>query len=51
MEQKRIEVKRQELHSLIEQNANYSAIYKASIELDLLINEYYYNNGYRVLGA
>ena len=36
-----IEELRQELYKLISQNDSYENIYKISIELDKLINEYY----------
>lgn len=40
--QLRIEVVRQQLYELIDENANYDSIVNKSIELDLLINCYYH---------
>lgn len=37
--------KRDELNALIENGADYDTIYKISVELDLLIEEYYRNEG------
>lgn len=37
-----IEMLRQQLHKLIDQNASYDAIYLKSVELDLLINKFYF---------
>lgn len=36
-----IEMLRQQLHLLIDENASYDKIYTKSIELDLLISEFY----------
>jgi hypothetical protein len=36
-----IEMLRQQLHSLIDQNASYDTIYSKSVELDLLISKFY----------
>lgn len=36
-----IEITRGQLHSLINQNASYDSIYLKSVELDMLISEYY----------
>ncbi len=41
MNKKQIESVRQQLHSLILQNAGYDKIYNKSIELDILINQFY----------
>lgn len=37
-----IEIVRQQLHGLIDQDANYDSIYTKSVELDLLISKYYH---------
>lgn len=37
----KIEIVRQQLHALIDENASYDSIYMKSIELDLLISNYY----------
>ncbi len=42
--QNQIEQVRQQLHILISQDASYEKIYNKSVELDLLINQYYGNS-------
>ena len=41
---KQIETVRQQLHTLLNENASYESIYSKSVELDLLISNYYYFN-------
>ncbi|MFZ5352689.1 MAG: aspartyl-phosphate phosphatase Spo0E family protein [Bacillota bacterium] len=41
MLQKQIELLRNQLHVMISQNESYDKIYKKSVELDILINQYY----------
>lgn len=40
----KIEMVREQLHDLINENASYDAIYFKSTELDLLISSYYNTN-------